>query len=69
MRCAAIEALAAQPRHEMLKALEPLLNDPVLAVRRAAVRCAARGGADAVKPLGCHALRAAVALLASSRAG
>jgi HEAT repeat protein len=37
VRCAAILALAAQPRHEMLKPLEPLLNDPVLAVRRVAV--------------------------------
>ncbi len=37
VRCAAIKALAAQPRHEMLKPLEPLLNDPVLAVRSVAV--------------------------------
>jgi len=37
VRCAAIRALAAQPSHETLKSIEPLLNDTVVAVRRVAV--------------------------------
>jgi HEAT repeat protein len=37
VRCSAIRALAAHPCPEVMKSIEPLLNDSVLAVRRVAV--------------------------------